>query len=848
MKKFIQKFRSLLGLVLFILTLLVIQHMLRKYHYHDIVHQLKEIPRSSLVLSMILTLLNYSLLSVYDMLALRYIRYSLAYSKIALGSFIGYVFSYNLTVFGGGAARYRIYSSWGLSALNTAKLVMFCGLTLWLGFFAISGLAFLFEPMVLPAFLHLPFTTSRPIAVILLMLLGGYILWTVLRRKPVIIKGLEFPPPRINLTLVQIAIGSLDWILAGSVLYVLLPRSAILPFPKFLGIFLLAQLSGLVSQIPAGLGAFEMVSLFLLSPAYSATTILGVLLVYRVVYYLFPFIIASGLLVIHELLERKKTLKWIGNILGQWAPIIIPDVFAFMIFLGGAILLFSGALPAEKGRLEWLRDLVPLTIVEVSHFIASLIGMGLLVLARSLQRRLDAAYHSTIILLILGIILSLLKGLDYEEAIILSIMLTALLPCHREFRRKSLLFGQSLTFPWIAAIVIVLLSSIWLGIFSYKHVEYSNSLWWQFAFHSDAPRFLRATSGVVVFSMILALAMLLRPVFRPPAREQVTDLQRVQPIIENSRHTYANLALLGDKTFILNKTDTAFIMYAVEGQSWIAMGDPVGPEQEWQSLIWQFREACDQHGCLPVFYEVDGKNLFRYAYLGLTSLKIGEEARVSLESFSLEGSVHKNLRYTLHKFEKLGYEFKVLFGDEVRASLLLFRKISEAWLNQKNTSEKGFSLGFFTEEYIKLFPAAIVRKEGETLAFANLWCGAEKEELSIDLMRYYPDSPEGLMDYLFTQIMLWGKREGYRWFNLGMAPLSGLVDMNFSRLWIRFGSFVFRYGEHFYNFQGLRRYKEKFKPEWYPKYLICPGGLTVPRILNNLLSLTSGGLKGAVSK
>jgi phosphatidylglycerol lysyltransferase len=241
-------------------------------------------------------------------------------------------------------------------------------------------------------------------------------------------------------------------------------------------------------------------------------------------------------------------------------------------------------------------------------------------------------------------------------------------------------------------------------------------------------------------------------------------------------------------------------------------------------------------------------NVSHYADLGSTSLKIGEEARVPLESFSLEGSVHKNLRYTLHKFEKSGYEFKVLSSNEVEASLPLFRKISEAWLKQKNTSEKGFSLGFFTEEYIKQFPAAVVRKAGETVAFANLWCGAEKEEISIDLMRYFPNSPEGLMDFLFTQIILWSKSEGYRWFNLGMAPLSGLVDRNLTRLWIRFGSFVFRYGEHFYNFQGLRKYKEKFKPEWHPKYLICPGGLAVPRILNNVLSLTSGGLKGAIIK
>ena len=122
------------------------------------------------------------------------------------------------------------------------------------------------------------------------------------------------------------------------------------------------------------------------------------------------------------------------------------------------------------------------------------------------------------------------------------------------------------------------------------------------------------------------------------------------------------------------------------------------------------------------------------------------------------------------------------------------------------------------------------------------------EEFSVDLMRYLPDAPDGVMDYLFTQLILWGKQEGYAWFNLGMAPLSGLESRALAPFWNRLGSFVFRHGEHFYNFQGLRRYKEKFDPVWEPKYLASPGGLALPRILTNLASLISGGIKGVVTK
>jgi phosphatidylglycerol lysyltransferase len=245
---------------------------------------------------------------------------------------------------------------------------------------------------------------------------------------------------------------------------------------------------------------------------------------------------------------------------------------------------------------------------------------------------------------------------------------------------------------------------------------------------------------------------------------------------------------------------------------------------------------------------VGPETLHLYLDLGLTLLKLGEEARVPLETFSLEGSARKGLRHTYHKLEGEGCTFEVIPAEGVPTLLPELQRISDAWLEEKSTKEKGFSLGFFDEDYLKRFPAAIILKEGKIVAFANLWPGAGKEELSIDLMRHLPDAPHGVMEYLFIHLMLWGTAEGYRWFDLGMAPLSGLQDHGLAPLWNRAGAYIFRYGEHFYNFQGLRQYKEKFDPEWVPKYLACPGGLAVPRILANIATLVSGGMKGVIAK
>ena len=219
-----------------------------------------------------------------------------------------------------------------------------------------------------------------------------------------------------------------------------------------------------------------------------------------------------------------------------------------------------------------------------------------------------------------------------------------------------------------------------------------------------------------------------------------------------------------------------------------------------------------------------------------------------LAGFSLEGAKQKGLRYTYRRLTREGCAFEVVPATEVPGLLPELRQISNAWLAAKKTREKGFSLGRFDEEYLLNFPVAVVRRQGAVIAFANLWPGADRQELSIDLMRFAAAAPSGVMEYLFIHLLLWGRKAGYQTFDLGMAPLSGMENRPFAPLWNRLGAVIFQHGEHFYNFEGLREYKEKFNPVWEPRYLACPGGLALPRILLNVVALISGGLKGVVSK
>jgi phosphatidylglycerol lysyltransferase len=149
---------------------------------------------------------------------------------------------------------------------------------------------------------------------------------------------------------------------------------------------------------------------------------------------------------------------------------------------------------------------------------------------------------------------------------------------------------------------------------------------------------------------------------------------------------------------------------------------------------------------------------------------------------------------------------------------------------------------------VERFPVAVVEQAGRIVAFANLWPGPNTIELSVDLMRYRHDAPNGVMEGLMVYVMRWGKEQGYRSFSLGMAPLAGFEDSPVAPLWTRLGSFLYAHGDTFYNFHGLRAYKDKFHPAWQSRYLAYTGGFTLPRTLADVAALIAGGYRRILLK
>jgi phosphatidylglycerol lysyltransferase len=841
--------KPLAALALLAIAARLLHHELVALDWRMVLASARAVPGRAMLAAATLTALSYWVLGLYDVLGLRYAGKALVYPRALFVSFIANAFAHNLGLASltGAAIRFRLHAASGLTALDIATVSTFCTLTTALGLATLTALSLLLEPAQAASALHASPRAALVTGVAVTALIMSYLAWASLGRGTLKFGGWKLRPPGARIALIQWALGTVDFTISAAALWFVMPAAANVTFVALAGAYALAVTAGLASSVPGGLGVFEGVILLTLPTAWRAGQ-LGALLVYRFVYYLLPLAVAALLFAGSELAAQRERLIRARTLTTALVTPAAPWVASSLVFLAGCVLLISGATPAIDSRLQALSGLLPLPVMELSHLAGSCIGAGLLIVARGLSLRVNAAYHATLALLAGGIVASLMKGIDVEEAALLTFIAGMLWIGRSAFYRPSSLLADRWTPGWIVSVAAVLGLAVWVGFLAQRHVEYSSQLWWTFALTGDAPRMLRASLAAALLVAGFLFLNLLKPRPPDPSLPRAPDLAAARDAIAHDDQSLGNVALTGDKRLLFSERRDAFIMYQIHGHSWVALGDPVGPRASHEPLVWAFRELVDRHGGWTVFHEVSGERLPLYVDLGLAPLKMGEEARVALPDFSLSGSTRADLRQSHRRAERDGALFEVVPPDEVTTLLPQLRRISDAWLAEKAAGEKRFSVGAFSAPYLSEFHIALVRVAGRPVAFANLWMSGGREELSVDLMRFGADAPRGAMDYLFTELMLWGRAAGFRWFNLGMAPLAGLEQRPLAPLWHRVGNFLFTHGEHFYNFEGLRRYKAKFDPVWQPRYLVAPGGWTLPRVLVDVSLLIAGGPRGLMMK
>ena len=543
-------------------------------------------------------------------------------------------------------------------------------------------------------------------------------------------------------------------------------------------------------------------------------------------------------------------MRW----LSEFRPAILagaPTFLALLTAAAGVMLLASGATPSDPMRFLWLAQWAPLVLIEISHFLSSILGLMLVLLAFGLSRRLDGAWMVTAVVLPLAAALALFKGFNWEESVALLAIQALLLPCHEAFPRQAALSRMEITPGWLLSSVTAVVGAGLVGYWSFKHADYANVSWVRMMADADAERAIRAFAGAAILLLAVGIWRLLATPATPRVMgEDDPDFSRVRAILADGdcSEPASNLALLGDKRFIFSESGKSFLMFGVRGRSWIALGAPVGRRDERLDLLWRFRELADAHAARPGIYGVGPEDLPDLVELGFSIQKTGESAAVPLDSFSLEGRRRETLRRNWRKTGEGGAAFEVIppgASPELMAELMAeLQTISDEWLGHHSGGEKAFSMGGFLPAYVAEFPIALVRCEGRIVAFATLWLTAKRTSFSMDLMRYSNGAPKNVMDFLFVELLQWGRDQGFVAFEFGMAPLAGLEDRPLAPIMSRVGNLLFERGEEIYNFRGVRRYKDKYDPVWQPRYLAAPHKWAIPILLADVGLLSSGGVAG----
>lgn len=362
-----------------------------------------------------------------------------------------------------------------------------------------------------------------------------------------------------------------------------------------------------------------------------------------------------------------------------------------------------------------------------------------------------------------------------------------------------------------------------------------------------------ATEGTLGLSMVLGV-IASRGLVRLPRRKRADetdasdDLARAIALLPAQANASAGLVRLGDKRILFSDCGQGFIMYARQGRSLVALFDPVGPKHLWAPLVEKFIAEARRSRGRPVFYQVSTEFLPIAVEMRLQALKLGEQAVVDLTTFTIAGGDWLKLRRSINRAERDGLAFEMLAPEALPEVMDELQSVSDTWLATHKAAEKGFSLGTFERDYIAAGPVAVIRLDGRIVAFATLMTASSSGDAFIDLMRHVPGVHRGMMDLLFVKIMETLKGQGFQTLNLGMAPLAGLSDNRRAPAWNHLARQIYEHGERFYNFRGVRAFKEKFDPDWQPRYLAVAGqGLPILSLVDVTL-LIGGGLKGLMRK
>jgi lysylphosphatidylglycerol synthetase-like protein (DUF2156 family) len=522
---------------------------------------------------------------------------------------------------------------------------------------------------------------------------------------------------------------------------------------------------------------------------------------------------------------------------------------------------------------------VPLEIPAGSQWLQGVGGLALMALARGLARRKHVAWIAAVCAFGILPILHLFRSFDWPYVVISLAMFAWLLACRREFVARS---GEPsirlglIAIP-IAALVIHATAFAMLYQVRREIDPVRNEL--SAGHHRRKERtirartiaqaaaeliFLQSTDTVTPLTKraaavmriipvggptlaLFALVVLLRPVLLhdkpgPAARERVRAL-----ISHHGTDPLDEFALLPDKHYFFATDGSTVIAFALWRDFAVTLADPIGPATHKRSALVEFITFCRRNDWQPVFYEISQEIRDACETLGFASFKIAEDARIDLDQFKLDGKKFQRHRTALNHAKKYGWQFRWYDpGERIDHGLeAQLRLVSDEWLEAKHGGEMTFDLGAYSPEYIAQFGAAVlINAEGRVEAFSTWQPYDQGRGRSLDLMRCRTTT--NVMDANILMALEHFRKQGIARISLGNAPLANIDaalgnPLNREEKAVRY---VYENFNKVYGYKSLFEFKDKYQPDWRPRYLAYKGAANLPLIALSLAAVhTPGGLK-----
>ncbi len=625
LKKVLRQLPAVLGVALLAGAVWVIWKEFRGLKIADIQAALAAIPRRSLVIAFLWTILSYGVLTFYDRLGTMYAGHKVSYARVSFASFCAYALSHNLgfAAVSGAAVRYRLYSHWGLTPLQIAKVVAFCSLTFGLGGLVLGGVILFWEPDAIPFFgARVPHSFMYAI---------GGVMWTVVAIYVTLSRfvgtiqlfGKPVTLPDWRMAIVQVTLATVDVAFTAGIFYQLLPAAPGLTYVRFLGVYVASYTAGLAANLPGGLGVFDTAMLLGLQPYLEPPQILGAIVVFRLYYYVIPLFLAGSLFAGNEILVRGGSLMRVGaarrtvQALSRWSdPSLAIGASTGAVALCGALLLAKGVLD-NRPDFSWIDPDFADLAADAGQFVPSLIGAALMVLSVGLSQRVTLAWGTTIVLLLVAAGFTAAQGTNLWIPAVLVLATVLVAPFRDAYYRHARLLSGPLDVGTAVPLLALVLCVVALAAFEPGLRGLAENSWWDVVLSRDVPNNLRASIALAVVMALLAIWRLIRP-------------GRVawMPWAGEGRHRYAALGALPPVKadgIVMGELGRAGIPFRRMGRVMLGLGDPAGSVNDRVSAIWNLHDLAVQEGLGAAVWRAGSGLLKVYADLGLTALPLGPD-------------------------------------------------------------------------------------------------------------------------------------------------------------------------------------------------------------------------------